>query len=80
MFPLLLDVVEKELLPLVLEEKLVATWVELEVVDLAIVIDSGEDLVVSEVLDADGQRVKEVGNDLGGLTSSQLLLGVVEPG
>ena len=104
---LLLDVVEMQLSPLVSEQQLVASWVQLEVVDLAVVIDGRLDLVVSEVLDADpllpvlvvllggdvalvvsldgllivlvaatlGHLViKEIGNDLGWLTASQLLL------
>ena len=69
-----------QLSPLVPEEELAAAWVQLQVVDLAVVVHRGLDLVESQVLDADRQVVQEVGDDLGGLAASQLLLRVVEAG
>ena len=77
---LLLDIVEVQLPSLVPEEQFVASWVELKVVDLAVVVDGGLDLVESQVLDADRQVVQEVGDDFGGLAASQFLLRVVEAG
>ena len=51
---LFLDVVEMELSPLVSEQKLVTTWVELKIVDFAVMVDGCLDLVESQVLDTDG--------------------------
>ena len=80
MLGLLLDAVEVQLLSLVTEEELVATGVELEVVDLRVVRDRALHLALTQVLDANGHLIKEVSNDLGGLPAISLLLGVVEPG
>jgi len=77
---LLLDVVEVQLPSLVPEEQFVASWVELKVVDLAVVVDCGLDLVEPQVLDADCQAIEEVSDDLGWLSTSKLLLRVVETG
>lgn len=74
MLLLLLNVVEMELSSLVSEQKLVASWIQLKVVYLAIVVDSGLDLVESKVLDADCELVKEVSDDLCWLASLLLLL------
>jgi len=67
---LLLDVVEVQLSSLVSEKELAASWVELKVVNLAVVVHSGLNLVESQVLDADGQAIEQVSDDLGWLTSS----------
>ena len=56
---LLLDVIEMQLATLVSEKKLGASWVELKVVNLAIVIDRRLQLVVLElqIQDADGHAI-----------------------
>jgi len=63
-----------QLSPFVSEQELAASWIELEVVDLAVVVHGGLDLVEPEILDADGQAIKQVGDDLGRLAASELLL------
>jgi hypothetical protein len=75
---LLLDVVEMQLAALVSEEKLGAAWVQLEVVDLAIMRDVGQHRVGPQVLDAEGQGIQEVSDDLCRLPTSELLLGIVK--
>ena len=77
---LFFNVIQVELLSLISEKKLVASWVELKVVDLAVVVDCGLDLVEPQVLDADCQAIEEVSDDLGWLSASKLLLRVVETG
>ena len=77
---MLLQVVKMELSSLISEEKLVATWVELKVVDLAVMTHLDDLVGVLEVLDANGEWVKQVGDDLGRLSSSKLLLRVVKSG
>ena len=77
---LLLDAVQVELLPLVSEEELGATWVQLKVVDLRVVGDCALHLSLTQVLDTDSHLVEKVRDDLSGLTAISLLLGVVEPG
>lgn len=77
---LLLDTVEVELLPLVAEEELGATWVELKVVDLRVVGDCALHLSLTQVLHTDSHLVEKISDDLSGLTAISLLLGVVEPG
>jgi hypothetical protein len=67
-----------ELSPLVSKQKFVATWIQLKVVNLAVMGNSGLDLVESQVLDADGEAVKEIGDNFCWLTAFLLLLGVVE--
>ena len=56
------------------EQKLAASRVELKVVDLAVMGDGGLDLIVSKILDANSKAIKQVGNDLGWLSSSEFLL------
>lgn len=65
---------------LVSEKELVASWIELKVIDFAVMVDCGLNLVKSEVLDADGELVQEIGDDLCWLTPSKLLLSVVKSG
>ena len=77
---LILDVVDVELFPLVTEEELVATWVELKVVDFGVMLDGGLNLVNTQVLDADGLQISQVGDDLGWFSTSQVLLRVVKSG
>jgi hypothetical protein len=67
---LLLDVVEMKLAALVSEEKLGATWVELEVVYLAIMRDVCQHRVGPQVLNAEGEGIQEVSDDLCRLTTS----------
>lgn len=75
---LFLDVVEMKLSPLVSEQELVTTWVELEIVDFAVMVDGCLDLVETQVLDTDGQGIEQVGDDLCGLSAPKLLVGVVQ--
>jgi len=76
---LFLNVEQVKLLSLVLEQELAATWVQFEVVDLGVMVDGSLDLVVSQVLDADGHLIEQVSDDLGGLTAIlEVLLGIVE--
>ena len=75
---LFLDVVEMKLSPLVSEQELVTTWVQLEIVDFAVVVDGCLDLVETQVLDTDGQGIEQVGDDLCGLSAPKLLVGVVQ--
>lgn len=51
---LFFDVVEMELSPLVSEQELVSTWVELKIVDFAVMVNGCLDLVEIQVLDTDG--------------------------
>jgi len=58
-----------ELLSLVLEQKFATTGVELKIVNLGVMVDRCLDLIVSEILDADGHLIKKVCDDLGWFTS-----------
>ena len=71
---LFLDVVQVKLSSLVTEQKLVASWVQLKIVDLAVVGHGGLNLVESQILDANSQGVEEIGDNLSCLLTSLLLL------
>lgn len=59
-----------ELSSFVSKKKLVATWVEFKIVDLAVMADLDNLVGEFEVLDADCEWIEQVGDDLGWLTSS----------
>ena len=71
---LFLDVVQVKLSSLVTEQKLVASWIQLKIVDLTVVSHGGLNLVESQILYADSQGVEEIGDDLSCLLTTLLLL------
>lgn len=74
---LLFNVKEIELLALVSEEKLGATRVELQIINLGVMVDSSDHLVLLKVLDADCHDVKKVSDNLRCLLR---MLGVTQAG
>lgn len=75
---MLLDVEEVELLALITEQKLCTTRVELQIVYLGVVVNGTNHSVLVQVLDADSHSIEEVSDNLEGLSTISLGLGVVK--